>query len=226
MKILISRNKVEVAEAAPMSIWQQLCFQFAFSPLIIKLETLHHYLIIILAGIATLTLRLILFIVTNKTLNLHPASAQQLEIAWTLIPSVILVAVAIPSLQALYFADEVPSPNHTLKVVAHQWYWTYEIGNISTNAYLAQNVPRLLISDNIIPLPCLTSIRVLVSRTDVIHRWALPSIGLKVDAIPGRLNILNLTSLKPGTVFGQCSEICGANHSFIPITIQFLVDSK
>ena len=158
-----------------------------------------------------------------------------IERIWTTIPVLILLIITVPCLILLYRLDELDSSSLRIKVIGHQWFWKYEITDfwinnesIEFDCYivpsneLGEGIVRLLDTDNRPSLPYLTQIRVLVSRSDVLHSWAVPSLGIKIDAIPGRLNQVKLLSYKPGLVYGQCSEICGANHSFIPIVLEFI----
>ena len=152
-----------------------------------------------------------------------------LEIAWTAIPVLILVVIAIPSFKLLYFMDRAANPEMTLKAIGHQWYWSYEYpdnGNFTFDAYmiadqdLQAGQPRLLEVDNRVVLPVDTDVRILTTATDVIHAWAMPALGVKLDAIPGRLNEAWLRIDQPGIYYGQCSELCGDYHGFMPIKIE------
>lgn len=157
-----------------------------------------------------------------------------IEIIWTLIPSLILVLIAIPSLALLYVMDEVIDPAITLKAVGHQWYWSYEYSDyyaeagksLSFDSYMVDESEltlgdkRLLKVDNPVVLPVDTHIRVLVSSIDVLHAWTVPALGVKVDAVPGRLNQLNVFIKREGVFYGQCSELCGVNHGFMPIELR------
>lgn len=162
---------------------------------------------------------------------------QLLEAIWTVLPALILVIVAIPSLRILYRLDNSDKTQITLKVLGHQWYWSYEYsdfwshnkGNIVnfdsyivTHSDLESGGFRLLETDNRVVLPYIIRIRVMVSRADVLHSWAVPTLGVKLDAMPGRLNQTNLSSYRPGLAYGQCSEICGANHRYMPIVLEFV----
>jgi len=148
---------------------------------------------------------------------------------WTILPAIILLFLALPSLRLLYLTDEIRNPSITLKAIGHQWYWRYEytdFANIDIDSYIIPTTDlnigdyRLLEVDNRVVLPIQIEIRVLVTAADVIHAWTVPALGVKVDAVPGRLNQLGFTINQPGVFYGQCSEICGANHSFIPICIE------
>ena len=160
---------------------------------------------------------------------------QKLESAWTIVPAILLIILAVPSLSILYGLDEIGGVEVTLKILGHQWYWSYEYreswgleGTISIDSYIVPQcemgeiILRLLDTDRRPCLPVYVPIRALVSRTDVLHSWAVPSLGVKVDATPGRLNQTKLMGELPGVVYGQCSEICGANHRFMPIRVEFV----
>ena len=158
-----------------------------------------------------------------------------LEIIWTILPAVILILIAVPSFALLYSLDEILDPQITLKIVGHQWYWSYEYSDYLTtqsdegfgfDSYLLSaddltpGAFRLLEVDNRVILPVNTHIRLLVSAADVLHSWAVPSFGIKVDACPGRLSQASLFLKKEGVFYGQCSEICGINHGFMPIVVK------
>lgn len=153
------------------------------------------------------------------------SSSDYLEFTWTLVPAFLLYSLGVPSLYLMYFMEGASLYDLTLKVVGHQWYWSYEIsdvGEVIFDSYIDKGRFRLLEVDNRVVLPFLSKCRVLVSSRDVLHSWALPSLRLKVDACPGRLNFINVISYKPSVVFRQCSEICGINHSFMPIMVDFV----
>jgi cytochrome c oxidase subunit 2 len=152
-----------------------------------------------------------------------------LEVAWTAVPVLILVVIAIPSFKLLYYADVVPESELTIKAIGHQWYWSYEYpdnGNFAFDAYLVADADlqpgqlRLLTTDNRVVLPVDTNVRVLITATDVLHSWAIPAFGVKMDAVPGRINETWLRIEEPGTYYGQCSELCGTYHAFMPIMIE------
>lgn len=173
----------------------------------------------------------------NKYINISLLERQIIESIWTIIPAIILIQIAIPSLLLLYILDESIDSSLTLKVIGHQWYWRYEYSDmwsirnntllefdsyiIPTNE-LEANIFRLLDVDNRTIIPYNIHVRILISSADVLHSWTVPSLGVKADAIPGRLNQVKFISQRPGIFFGQCSEICGANHRFIPIVIEII----
>lgn len=212
-----------------MSTWANLGLQDRASPLIEQLTFFHDHTLLILV-IITITVGYIIFILFfNKLTNRFLLHGQTIEIIWTILPAIVLLFIALPSLRLLYLLDEVSEPVITLKSIGHQWYWSYEYSDfidvefdsyiIPTNE-LQENNFRLLDVDNRIVLPFNSQIRILVTAADVIHSWTIPALGVKVDGTPGRLNQTNFTINRPGLFFGQCSEICGANHSFIPIVIE------
>ena len=179
---------------------------------------------------------IIVYMLVNKFININLLESQIIECIWTIIPAIILIQIAIPSLLLLYILDESIDSSLTIKVIGHQWYWRYEyrdfwsINNnkiefesyiIPTNE-LDSSFFRLLDVDNRTVIPYNIHIRMLISSADVLHSWTVPSLGVKADAIPGRLNQVKFISQRPGIFFGQCSEICGANHRFMPIVIEII----
>jgi len=211
--------------------WGQLILQDAASPIILQLISFHDHTLIILSLVLTVVTYAIIIIILNKLTNRYLFDAQYIETVWTILPAIILVFLALPSLRLLYLTDEIRNPNITLKAIGHQWYWSYEytdFKNIDIDSYilplddLTTGIYRLLEVDNRIVIPIHTDIRILVTAADVIHAWTIPALGVKVDAVPGRLNQLRVLINMPGIYYGQCSEICGANHSFIPISIEVI----
>jgi cytochrome c oxidase subunit 2 len=209
--------------------WGQLLFQDASSPIILQLISFHDHTLIILTLVITVVSYALYVIIINKFTNRYLIEAQQIETIWTILPAIILLFLALPSLRLLYLTDEIRNPRITLKAIGHQWYWRYEYTdfiNIEIDSYITPTSDlsigdyRLLEVDNRVVLPIQIEIRVLVTAADVIHSWTVPSLVVKVDAVPGRLNQLGFTINNPGVFYGQCSEICGANHSFIPISIE------
>lgn len=212
-----------------MATWSQLGFQRSASPLIEQLIFFHDHALLILVLITTLVGYFIISLITNKFINRFLLDGQAIEVIWTILPAVILIVLALPSLRLLYLIDEVREPRLTVKALGHQWYWSYEYSDFKDLRFDSYMIPtsdlelrgfRLLEVDNRVILPFLTEIRLLVSAADVLHSWTVPVLGVKADAIPGRLNQLNLLINRPGVFYGQCSEICGANHSFMPISVE------
>nr|YP_008965281.1 cytochrome c oxidase subunit II [Marphysa sanguinea]AHC01832.1 cytochrome c oxidase subunit II [Marphysa sanguinea] len=214
-----------------MTTWGQLALQDAASPIMKMLTQFHDHAMVILVLIITIVGYAMSSLLLSKFSSRNTLEAQQIETIWTILPALILIFLAIPSLRLLYLMDEVSNPSITLKTVGHQWYWSYEysdFGNLEFDSYMIPTedlLPgqfRLLEVDNRAILPMNSEIRILVTAADVIHSWTIPSMGIKADAIPGRLNQLGFSTTRPGIFYGQCSEICGANHSFMPIAIEIV----
>lgn len=196
------------------------------------------YIIIICVVVFWLMFRIVALYneISNPMMYLERFSHSSiLEIVWTVIPAVVLLLLAIPSFALLYSLDELIDPDLTLKVIGHQWYWSYEYSDYSSlyegrglnfdsymvaTADLTKGAFRLLEVDNRVILPVNTHIRLLVTAADVLHSWAVPSFGVKVDACPGRLSQASIFIKREGLFFGQCSEICGINHGFMPIAVK------
>ncbi len=176
---------------------------------------------------------MIVSIVWNTIINKNLLQGQLIECIWTTVPGLILVQIALPSLSLLYLIEDAPNPNLSIKAIGHQWYWEYEysdfwwnLNTIRFDAYiinendLKPGIFRQLETDNRLVVPYSWKIRMLITRADVLHSWTVPSLGVKADAVPGRLNQVNFVASIPGVVYGQCSEICGRQHSNMPIAIE------
>nr|YP_009311102.1 cytochrome c oxidase subunit II [Epalzeorhynchos bicolor]BAV69706.1 cytochrome c oxidase subunit II [Epalzeorhynchos bicolor] len=207
----------------------QLGFQDAASPVMEELLHFHDHALMIVFLISTLVLYIIVAMVSTKLTNKYILDSQEIEIVWTILPAVILVLIALPSLRILYLMDEINDPHLTIKAMGHQWYWSYEYTDYENLGFDSYMVPtqdltpgqfRLLETDHRMVVPMESPVRVLVSAEDVLHSWAVPSLGVKMDAVPGRLNQTAFIASRPGVFYGQCSEICGANHSFMPIVVE------
>nr|YP_010286285.1 cytochrome c oxidase subunit II [Ornithomya biloba]UKS08894.1 cytochrome c oxidase subunit 2 [Ornithomya biloba] len=212
-----------------MATWSNLNLQDSSSPLMEQLIFFHDHTLLILVMITVLVGYLMLMLFFNKFINRYLLHGQTIEIIWTILPAIVLLFIALPSLRLLYMLDEINEPVITIKSIGHQWYWTYEYSdfpNIEFDSYmipsneLSMDMFRLLDVDNRVIIPMNSQIRILVTAADVIHSWTIPSLGVKVDGTPGRLNQTNFLVNRPGLFFGQCSEICGANHSFMPIVVE------
>nr|UJG45230.1 cytochrome c oxidase subunit II [Odontocerum albicorne] len=212
-----------------MNHWLNLNFQDSTTPLMEQLIFFHDHTLIILLLITIMVSYIMMNLFLNKIYDRLLLQEQLIEIIWTVAPLIILIFIALPSLKLLYLLDEINKPTLTLKTIGHQWYWSYEYSDfkkINFDSYmipsndLKPNNFRLIEVDNHIILPFKTQIRMLVTSMDVIHSWTIPNLGIKTDATPGRLNQINFFIERPGLFFGQCSEICGTNHSFMPIVIE------
>jgi len=212
----------------------QLGMQAAATPVREHIDTLNDELLVIITVITLFVMGLLLYVIIRFNATRHPVPSKTthntiLEVLWTVVPVLILVIIAIPSFKLLYFMDKNPHPQMTLKVTGHQWYWSYEypdqgdIGfdsNILPDDQAAKNgQPRLLAVDNPVVVPLGTVVRVLVTSTDVIHSWFLPAAGVQEYAVIGRVNESWMQFDRLGTFYGQCNQICGLNHPFMPIQI-------
>nr|YP_010263722.1 cytochrome c oxidase subunit II [Oyamia seminigra]UIX54777.1 cytochrome c oxidase subunit II [Oyamia seminigra] len=212
-----------------MATWANLSFQDSASPLMEQLIFFHDHALLILIMITTLVSYLMTTLFFNNNINRYLLDGQTIEVIWTILPAITLIFIALPSLRLLYLLDEVSNPSITLKTIGHQWYWSYEYSDFMQIEFDSYMTPysemteggfRLLDVDNRAVLPMNTQIRVLVTAADVLHSWTVPALGVKVDGTPGRLNQTSFLLNRPGVYYGQCSEICGANHSFMPIVIE------
>nr|ARH54652.1 cytochrome c oxidase subunit 2 [Scirtes orbicularis] len=217
-----------------MATWSNLNLQDSTSPLMEQLTFFHDHTMLILMMITTLVGYLMFSLFFNKYNNRFLLEGQTIEVIWTILPAITLIFIALPSLRLLYLLDEINNPMITLKTIGHQWYWSYEYSDFSNTEFdsymiqtndLQKNNFRLLDVDNRVVIPFCAQVRLLVSAADVLHSWTIPSLGVKIDATPGRLNQTSFFMSRPGIFFGQCSEICGSNHSFMPIMIES-VNSK
>nr|QXN53087.1 cytochrome c oxidase subunit II [Hemerobius simulans] len=212
-----------------MATWSKFSLQNSASPLMEQLIFFHDHTLLILTMITILVSYLMITLFFNKFTNRFLLEGQTIEVIWTILPAITLIFIALPSLRLLYLLDEIDNPAITLKTIGHQWYWKYEYSdflNVEFDSYmiptndLNMNEFRLLDVDNRTVLPMNSQIRILVTAADVLHSWTVPALGVKIDATPGRLNQTSFFINRPGLFFGQCSEICGANHSFMPIVIE------
>lgn len=205
-----------------MPIWIIINFQDGNSPLIEHLLIFHNHSITLVILITIITLWIIVSNKVGSQFSTVLLENQKMEIFWTLAPSLILFFIASPSIKLLFFTEESFNPSHSIKINGFQWYWSYERSQIEE---MIQNMDknirlRLLTSSNNILIPAKVPLRLIASSSDVIHSWTIPSLGIKADAVPGRLNQMSSIVNFPSILNGQCSEICGANHSFIPILIK------
>nr|WGH58931.1 cytochrome c oxidase subunit II [Chelurotropella siamensis] len=212
-----------------MTTWGNLSFQDANSPLMEQLIFFHDHTLMILSMITILVSYIMINTLTNKFINRYLLEGQIIELMWTMLPAITLIFIALPSLRLLYMIDEMNNPMMTVKIIGHQWYWKYEysdFNNIEFESYMKpqmnmdNNMFRLLDVYNNMIIPMNSNIRLIVTAADVIHSWTIPVLGVKIDAVPGRLNQSMVNLSRPGIMYGQCSEICGANHSFMPIALE------
>ena len=245
LRTLITAPGAEAAEPKP--------WQFGFQPpateVMVRLSAFHDVLLVIITLIAAFVLGLLVYVMWRFNQQRNPAPSRTshntvIEMLWTVVPVLILVSIAIPSFKLMYYMDRVPNPELTIKVTGHQWYWSYEYpdqgglafdSNIIPEDQLKAGQKRLLEVDNPLVVPADTIIRVQVTGTDVIHSWFVPSFGVQEYAVVGRLNESWMKIDHPGIYYGQCNQICGVNHAFMPIKVEampndafqrWLVDAK
>jgi len=214
----------------------QLGMQAPASEVKDRIHNLHDLLLVIITLITLFVLALLVYVMVRFRASAHPTPTRTthnttIEILWTVLPVVILVVIAIPSFKLLYFEDRAPDAKMTLKVTAHQWYWSYaypDNGNVQFDSYMIQDADlksgqmRLLSVDNPLVLPAQTDVRILVNGTDVMHSFFIPSLGVQIYAVPGRVNETWVNIDRPGNYYGECNQICGDNHPYMPIEIQAL----
>ena len=233
--MLTATSSFAIGHAKP---WQ-LGFIEPASPIMKRLDAFHDGLLWMIFGISTFVIILLVYVALRFNKKANPVASKTthnvfIEIIWTIIPVLILIAIAIPSFKIMYDADKVEDADMTLKVVGRQWYWQYEYPDdgIAFDSYiiadedLKKGQLRLLDVDNRVVLPVDTNVRILVTGGDVIHSWSVPAFGIKTDAVPGRTNETWVRITKPGVYYGQCSELCGVNHGFMPIAVEAVSKKK
>ena len=220
------------ATASQPKDWQ-ITFQEAASENMTMITDFNNFLLILMTAISVFVLGLMLYVMVrfNARANPEPSKTTHntlVEVIWTVVPIVILVVIAIPSFRLLYFQRDIPEADMTVKAVGYQWYWGYEYpdhGDFAFDSLMLTDEergdqPRLLATDTAMVVPVDTTVRVIVTAADVLHAFAMPAFGLKMDAVPGRLNETWFKAEKTGTFYGQCSELCGIRHAFMPIRIE------
>jgi len=216
----------------------QLGFQPAASPIMEQITSFHTYVTIIITVIGLFVLGLLIYVMSrfNERRNPDPSRTTHnttLEVAWTIVPVLILVAIAIPSFRLLFAQYDIPKPDLTITATGSQWYWTYEYPDhgitfdsiMVQEADLKEGQPRLLTVDREVVVPVGKNVVVGVKSNDVIHDWAMPSFGVKLDAVPGRLQTTWFRAEREGVYYGQCSELCGRNHAFMPIAVRVVSEA-
>nr|YP_010583028.1 cytochrome c oxidase subunit II [Agnesiella aldera]UGN61474.1 cytochrome c oxidase subunit II [Agnesiella aldera]WRY72385.1 cytochrome c oxidase subunit II [Agnesiella irma] len=212
-----------------MATWSNLNFQNANTPIMEQLIMFHDHSMMIIIIITIMVGYMMSMIMIKSFNNRFMLENQMIELMWTMLPAVMLIFIAMPSLKILYMLEETAKPLISIKTIGHQWFWSYEYSDfkkIEFDSYMIkpndnkENEFRLIETDNKIVLPFNVKTRLLVTSDDVIHSWTIPALGVKVDASPGRINQGNFNMSRPGLFYGQCSEICGANHSFMPILLE------
>jgi cytochrome c oxidase subunit II len=231
---------VSAGGALAIPVPWQMGFQPAVTPVMQDIEDFHTFVLYIITAVTLFVLALLLWIIVryNKRANPVPSKVTHntlLEVIWTVVPVIILVVIAIPSFKLLYYEADIPPSDLTLTAIGKQWYWTYEYntnGNfqfdslgLSDAAAAKKGEPRLLGVDNVVVVPVNKVVKVLTTGADVIHSWAVPQFGVKMDAVPGRLNATWFKATKMGTYYGECSELCGAHHAYMPIEVKVVSEA-
>lgn len=207
-----------------MPLWRKTSFQDRNSPLIEHLIFFHDHSIVILIAITVITFYLIISSATSRNFNRFFLEAQEMELFWTSLPALMLLFIAIPSLKTLYLIEENINPLISIKGIGYQWNWGYQyssLKDLNFSSLIIKSISKRLIeTSNHLVLPIQTPSRIVITSKDVLHSWTIPSLGVKADATPGRMNQVILIINRPGILIGQCSEICGAGHRFIPISLE------
>ena len=234
LAIIMAGTSGALAEAVGAPTPWQMNFQDAATPIMERITSFHGYLFwvcVIITLFVTALLGWCIFRFNEKS-NPEPSTTSHntmLEVVWTLVPVLILVAIAIPSFRLLYAQQVIPAADMTIKAIGNQWYWSYEYpdhDDLSFDSVMLQDdelkpgQPRLLATDNDVVVPVGKTVRVIVTATDVLHAWAVPAFGVKIDGVPGRLNETWFRADKTGIYYGQCSELCGKDHAFMPIAVK------
>nr|YP_010934899.1 cytochrome c oxidase subunit II [Tassonia gloriae]WKV28890.1 cytochrome c oxidase subunit II [Tassonia gloriae] len=210
-----------------MSLWTNLSLQDGNSSIMENMIMFYDHVMIVIMMIVVLIFYILVFMILNGFINRYLFEGQLVEIIWTVVPIFFLLFLIFPSLKILYLSDEVLNPFMSVKVLGHQWYWSYEYGdfeNVEFDSFMINEFQvfsfRLLDVDNRMVVPKNLNLRMLVGSLDVIHSFTIPSAGVKIDAVPGRINQISMNMNRVGLYYGQCSEICGVNHSFMPIVME------
>nr|YP_010564808.1 cytochrome c oxidase subunit 2 [Pentapycnon charcoti]UZA61211.1 cytochrome c oxidase subunit 2 [Pentapycnon charcoti] len=216
-----------------MPTWMKMTLQNANTNNMEQLIFFHDHIIMILLMITILIIYMMMKIMSNKMINKMLFHGQMIESIWTILPMIVLIIITTPSIKIMYMMEEIINPQMTVKSIGHQWYWSYEYSDFNKmefDSFMIQensmNQMRLMDVDNRLIMPMNTQIRMIVTSNDVIHSWTIPSMGIKMDAIPGRMNQSMMSMIRPGLFIGQCSEICGTNHSFMPIIMESINMNK
>lgn len=219
----------------------QLGFMAPATEVMRDIVSFHNWLLVMCIGISlfVMIMMLIIFIKFNAKANPIPSKTTHhtgLEVVWTIVPIIILLVIAVPSFKLLYLQDVIPESDLTIKAIGHQWYWSYEYPDhddfsfdsimLTDEEAAAAGYPRLLGTDTHIVVPVNKTVRLLVTASDVIHAWAIPAFGVKIDAVPGKLNETWFNVDREGMYYGQCSELCGKDHGFMPIMVEVVSQEK
>ena len=218
----------------------QLGFQEAATPIMRQLTDFHNFLLVLITVITLFVLGLLVYVALRFNENANPKPSKtshhtMLEVVWTVVPILILVVIAVPSFRLLFAQYDFPKADLTVKTIGNQWYWTYEYpdqGDLTFDAVMLEDdelkpgQPRLLATDNEVVVPVNKNVHLLVTASDVLHNWAIPAFGIKIDAVPGRVIRTWFRAEKTGVYYGQCSELCGQKHAFMPIAVRVVTDEE
>jgi cytochrome c oxidase subunit 2 len=227
------------AELGQPRNWQ-LGFQEAATPIMRQLTDFHNFLLVLTTVITLFVMGLLVYVALRFNENANPKPSKTshhtiLEVLWTVVPILILVVIAVPSFRLLFAQYDFPKADLTVKAIGNQWYWTYEYpdqGDLTFDAVMLEDnelkpgQPRLLATDNDVVVPVNRNVHILVTASDVLHNWTIPAFGVKVDAVPGRIIRTWFRAEKTGVFYGQCSELCGQKHAFMPITVRVVSDAE
>jgi cytochrome c oxidase subunit 2 len=228
-----------MAESGQPRNWQ-LGFQEAVTPIMRQLNDFHNFLLVLITVITLFVLGLLVYVALRFNENANPTPSKTshhtiLEVLWTVVPILILVVIAVPSFRLLFAQYDFPKADLTVKAIGNQWYWSYEYpdqDNLAFDAIMLEDdelkpgQPRLLATDNEVVVPVNKNVHILVTASDVLHNWTIPAFGVKVDAVPGRLIRTWFRAEKTGVYYGQCSELCGQKHAYMPITVRVVSDAE
>ncbi len=218
----------------------QLGFQEGVTPIARQMIVFHDFLLVLITVITLFVLALLVYVALrfNKKANPKPSKTTHhtlLEVAWTVVPILILMVIAVPSFRLLFAQYDFPEADVTVKAIGNQWYWTYEYpdnGDLTFDAVMLEDdelkpgQPRLLATDNDVVVPVNKNVHVLITASDVLHNWTVPAFGVKVDAVPGRIIRTWFRAEKTGIFYGQCSELCGQRHAFMPIAVRVVTEAE
>ena len=232
-------HEVAAASLGQPEPWQ-LGLQRAATPVAHSIAFFHNFLLLIVVAITAFVVFLLFYVMLRFNAKANPVPSKTthntaVEVAWTVVPIIILIAIAIPSFRLLYFQRNIPQADLTVKITGNKWYWSYEYpdqggiafdSNIKSDADArAAGEPRQLAVDNPMVVPVNKTVRIIVTASDVIHAWTIPSFGSKIDAVPGRLNEDWFRAETEGIYYGQCSELCGKDHAYMPIAVRAVSES-
>ena len=235
----LSAAPAAVAAGLGQPVEWQMNLQQSATPIMTFITSFHTGLLVLITLICLFVLGLLIWICIRFNAKANPVPSRTthntlIEVVWTVVPILILIGIAIPSFRLLYFQRDIPAADMTVKAIGNQWYWSYEYPEhdvsfdqyLKTKEELKDGEPYLLATDTDVVVPVNKIVRVVVTANDVMHAWAIPSFGSKIDAIPGRLNETWFKAEKEGIFYGQCSELCGKDHAYMPISVRVVSEDE